>query len=367
MDRSVQVQVSELVFTHVEVDTVDTGMVREVPVRGRLHLGPRRDLVHDGLQISTQARGDLERPLGVARKRGVGLFDHRASPGGSVVEAQSGRAQVALVRSRLEAWTVAEIGRSPAEADALAAEARAAGVHHAISLQGAASPAALRAAELIRAGRLGRLRSARAVSTTAGYAARLPSTYAYLNDPVNGANLSTILGGHTLDLMELLLGPVTSVDALGRVQHPEIMLTDTGGVIARTTPDHLFVLSRHAGGCVASVEIGGDRPPDTPFVLELIGDAGALKLLGGHPHGFQAGELRLEVDGRPEPIAVPVATGGLKGAAANIGEVYARLAADIRDDAHTAPDFVHAARLTRLIATVTRAAQTGVRETVELR
>ena len=36
--------------------------------------------------------------------------------------------------------------------------------------------------------------------TTAGYTAQLPSVYAYLNDPANGANLLIILGGHILDL-----------------------------------------------------------------------------------------------------------------------------------------------------------------------
>ena len=210
------------------------------------------------------------------------------------------------------------LGRSTEEAERLAGAARQAGVHHAIGLQGSSAPAARRARQVIASGRLGCILSARIVSTTAGYAARMPSAYAYLNDPANGANLTTILGGHTLDLAEQLLGRVETLDALSAIRHPSIRLADTGETIARTTPDQLLIVSRHDSGCIASIEVSGDRPGDTPFTCEVIGSAGTLRLLGGHPHGFQAGELRLEVDGRPEPVEPPLAAGGLEGAAANV-------------------------------------------------
>ena len=256
------------------------------------------------------------------------------------------------------------LGRTAAEAAALAKQASDVGVHVAIGLQGRLSPAARRAKELIAQGRLGRLRSAQVTSTTAGYAARLPAAYAYLNDPANGANLTTILGGHTLDLTEMLLGALTSVDALAKIQHPEIHLTDSDDVISRTTPDQLFILGLHASGCVASIEVGGDRPPATPFTFEVIGDDATLRLVGGHPHGFQAGELALFLDGRAEPLDAPLAHGGLHGAAVNVGEVYAALARDIRDENFTVPDFAHAARLTRLVDSVSHAAASGERQLI---
>ncbi len=256
------------------------------------------------------------------------------------------------------------LGRSVEEADALAAAAEQAGVHHAIGLQGSASPAVRRARTLIGQGRFGRLLSARGVSTTAGYAAQLPSAYAYLNAPSNGANLTTILGGHTLDLVERLLGGAEALGALAAIQHLLVRLTDTGEVIARTTPDQVFVTGRFASGCIASIEVGGDRAGDTPFTCEVIGTEGTLRLLGGHPHGFQAGALALELDGVAEPLDAPVAAGGLAGAAANVGEVYAALARDIGDGSHTLANFAHAARLMRRIAAVTRAAETGVRQTL---
>jgi len=91
-----------------------------------------------------------------------------------------------------------------------------------------------------------------------------------------------------------------------------------------------------------------------------------LRLVGGHPHGFQAGTLRLEssvVFPDPEPELV---SGGLKGAAGNVGEVYQRLVADIQSGAVTAPDFAHARRLTGVLELVTLAAVSGMRQKIRL-
>ncbi len=254
------------------------------------------------------------------------------------------------------------LGRDAAEAREMAAAAEAAGVRCAVGLQGRLNPAVRRARELLDAEAVGRLLSARIVSTTAGYAPVLPSTYAYLNRAENGANLTTILGGHTLDLAVHLLGSVVGLDALSATQFPEVRLSDTGGTLLRNTPDHLLVLSSHVGGCVLSTEVGGNRPADTPFSFEIIGTSGWLALRGGHPHGFQAGALQLETDVAFTPPEPAAAEGGLAGAAANVAEVYAALAKDIREGTRTTPDFAHAARLSDLLDMVRRAAETGVRQ-----
>ena len=253
------------------------------------------------------------------------------------------------------------LGRNVQEAEELAATAARAGVHVAIGLQGRASPAARRAGQLVAGGVIGRPLSARIVSTTAGYAPRLPSAYAYLNDPRNGANLTTILGGHTLDLAESVLGGIAEIGALSGIQFPRVQLTDAEGWIERSTPDHLLVHSRHENGCLVSVEVGGNRPPGTPFSFEIIGTEGRLSLMGGHPHGFQAGLLRLETDRDLPPPEKPRAT-GLPTEAVNVAEVYAQLSRDIRTSARTTPDFAHAARLTRLMDAVSLAGSTGRRQ-----
>lgn len=159
---------------------------------------------------------------------------------------------------------------------------------------------------------------------TAGYAPQMPSAYAYLNDPSNGANLSSILGGHTLDLAMSVLGEIAEIDALATIQFRQIHLTDTGASIERSTPDQLLMLSRHDNCCIASIEVGGNRPPSTRFTFKVIGTDGTLSLVGGHLHGFQAGKLTLDTDSGIPPPDVPVAA-GLTPEAANVAEVYAHI------------------------------------------
>ena len=158
-----------------------------------------------------------------------------------------------------------------------------------------------------------------------------------------------------------MLGGISGIDALAAIQFKHIHLTDTDAWIERLTPDHLLMPSQHDSGCIASIEVGGNRPPGTGFTFEVIGTEGRLRLAGGHPHGFQAGELRLEADNTFPAPDLPGAA-GLAMAAANVAEVYAQLSRDIRASTWTVPDFAHATRLTRLVEAVGVAGRTGVRQ-----
>ena len=243
----------------------------------------------------------------------------------------------------------------------MAAAARARAVHVAIGLQAHMNPAARRAAELIAAGAIGRPLTPRIFSSTAGFAPRLPATHAYLNKIESGANLITILGGHTLDLAILVLGGIDSLDALTTLQHPTVTLTDTGEQIQRTAPDHLLVQARMISGCALAVEVAGNRAPDTPFTFEVVGTDGGLLLAGGHPNGFQAGRLTVSLNGERQRVDEPPDT--LPAAAVNVAAMYCALARDISSGEHTTPDFDHAVRLTHLIDDVVQSANTGHRLT----
>jgi predicted dehydrogenase len=253
------------------------------------------------------------------------------------------------------------LGRNLQEAEEPAKAAERARVHVAIGLQARLSPAARRARQLVAKGVIGRPLSARIVSTSAAGGPQMPSVYAYLNDPENGATLSTILGGHTLDLVISILGKITQIDALSATHFSSVHLIDTNGQIERKTPDQMLVLSRHENGCIVSADINGTASVDTPFTFEILGTEGRLSLLGGDPHGFQGGELRLDGD-HPFPAPDEPVAGDLPREAANVAEVYARLSRDIRASTWTVTDFDHAVRLTRLMDAVGLAGNTGLRQ-----
>ena len=259
----------------------------------------------------------------------------------------------------------APLGRDVAEANEMTAAAAKAGAHVAIGLQARRNPAARRAAEMIAGGAIGRPLTARVVSTSAGFGPAFPSSYDYFNKAESGADLSTVTAAHTLDLVESVLGRIEEVEARSAILFPTVLLVDTGAQSVRETADQVSVTGRIAGGCVFIADInGGIAPEDARFSLEVRGTEGSLSLTGGHPFGVQAGDLVLTASVPFDAPDAPLSKGGLMGSAINVSEVYAGLARDIREGTNTVSDFAHGARISRLIETVGRAAETGQRQSV---
>jgi predicted dehydrogenase len=227
---------------------------------------------------------------------------------------------LAALRAGKAVYCEAPLGRTVAEAEEMATGVGS--LHTAIGLQGRLNPAVRRAAELLSSGKIGRPLNARIVSATTGFGPEIHSS------------------------------------------HDLFKLTDTGGHSVRETPDHIDVLGKTRSGAVFTADIsGGVAPEDARFTFEIRGSEGWLSLTGGHPYGFQAGDLKLASNisfARPEEAAV---SGGLMDAAINVAEVYAHLVRDMHSDTYTTPGFEHALHNARLIAAVRRAAERGKRQT----
>ena len=133
----------------------------------------------------------------------------------------------------------------------------------------------------------------------------------------------------------------------------------------RETADHVGVLGKTRSGAVFTADIdGGVQPEDVRFSFEIRGSEGWLSLTSDHPYGFQAGDLKLTSNipfATPEEAAV---SGGLMGAAINVGEVYAHLVRDLHAGTYSTPGFEHALHNARLIEAVRRAAERGERQKV---
>ena len=241
------------------------------------------------------------------------------------------------------------LGRDLAETEELAAAARAAGVHVAIGLQTRRNPALRRARELLAAGAVGRLLHARVLSTTMAFGPVVEPAMAFAEDAANGVTLLTVQGAHTLDAAAALLGPFDTAQAMPTTQFPQVTVGDDPARHARTTPDHLLVQARLAGGAPISIEVVGGCPADaTPFRFEVSGEVGRLVLDGGAPRGFQSGRLRLELNGAEQAVAEGELA-SLPDEALNVAGVYAALRDDILAGTRTAPGFEDAVGLARLL------------------
>jgi predicted dehydrogenase len=244
--------------------------------------------------------------------------------------------------------------------------ARAVRSHHtAIGLQGRRNPAVRRAAELVSSGRIGRPLSARVVSPTSGFGSEMPVAHDIFNKLSSGASLLTITGGHTLDLVEAVLGPIVEVDARTEIRWPTVKLTETGAESLRETADYIGVLGKTRSGTPFSADIdAGVRIDNVRFSFEVRGSTGWLSLTSSHPYGFQAGDLKLtSTVPFVEPDAAAV-SGGTMETAINIGEVYAQLVRDLHEGTYRTPGFQHALHNARLIEAVMHSAKRGVRQKV---
>jgi predicted dehydrogenase len=192
---------------------------------------------------------------------------------------------LAAVDAGKAVYCEAPLGHGIAETEEMASAVGS--LHTAIGLQVRLNPAVRRATQLLSSGKIGRSLNARIVSTTIGFGPELPSWYDYFNKTSSGANLLTITAGHTLDVVEAVLGPIVEVDARTEILWPTVKLTDTGEESVRETADHLDVLGKTRSGAVFTVDISGSvAPEDAHFSFEIRGSEGWLSLTGGHPYGF---------------------------------------------------------------------------------
>ena len=275
-----------------------------------------------------------------------------------------------LVLAALQAgkavYCEAPLGRTVAETEEIAGAAGS--LHTAIGLQGRLNPAMRRAAQLLSSGKIGRPLNARVVFSCSGFGSELSSAHDYFNKASSGADLLTIPGGHALDAVEAILGPIIEVDARAEILWPVVKLTDTGQQSARETPDHVGILGMTRSGAVFTADISaGEATEDGRFRFDVRGSEGWLSLTSDHPYGLQAGDVKLTSNvafATPDKAAV---SGGFMGAAINVGEVYARLVRDLHAGTRSTPGFEHALHNARLIEAVTRAAKHGERQEVHAR
>ena len=252
------------------------------------------------------------------------------------------------------------LGRNRVEAEEMAEAARKAGVHAVVGLQLRSNPAARRAREMIEAGAIGRVLSARILSTTMAFGYETERAMAFAERPENGVTLLSVQGAHTIDLAIAVLGNFADLSALATTQYPRITV-EGGTEQARTTPDHVLVTARRTDGVPVSIEAVGGRPPEaTPFRFEVVGQTGTLSLEGGAPRGVQSGVLRLLVNGEEQGTRADPNEG--PETAVNVTGLYAALRDDINGGTLTAPDFEHAVRLARLVDAVLSSSENGGRK-----
>ena len=276
------------------------------------------------------------------------------------------RAALAAGKHVLCEWP---LGVDGAEAEDLARAAEAAGVVHAVNLQGHHSPDARFVADLIAGGAIGRLESAMVVAAGDPLGGpRITPELAWSADPAAGTSLLTIMAGHFLATLERMAGRLVEVSARLPRPHSHVEVTGTGRTVPNGVPAQVLLHGVLQNGAAASVAVhGGSGNPDG-FLIKFAGSEGTLTATHIRPGTYMHWtDWNIQVNG--EQVKAPGAYrttpfDPADGPIANVAAVYQEIAQAIAEGRQPHPDFHTAAAHHRVLTAIERSAETGVAEKV---
>jgi predicted dehydrogenase len=262
------------------------------------------------------------------------------------------------------------LGRDLDEARAMAALAAESGVRTVVGLQARQAPAIEFVRELLNDGYVGEVLSTTLVGLSVpGDVVVQPNVY--MLDRKNGANLLTVAVGHSLDILNYVLGEFVELSAVSDIRRPRITAQKTREQIVKTAPDQIAVIGTLTSGAIASVHVREAVAGGTGFLWEINGSDGTLRITADAALPEIYPLTVAGARGRNEPVELHVpaalrqkwpALTSLEGSPAyNVGRAYAAFAADVDDGTHTVPDFADAVRRHELIAAIEKSAASGER------
>src|SRR3989440_7178732 len=155
------------------------------------------------------------------------------------------------------------LGRDLHDARAMATLAAEQGVRTVVGLQARQAPAIGFVQALLADGYVGEVLSTTMVGLSIP-ANIVGQPNAYMLDKTNGANLLTISAGHSLDILNHVLGEFADLSAVSALRRPLITIEETREQIEKTAADQIAVIGTLTSGATASIHIreagaGGTR------------------------------------------------------------------------------------------------------------
>src|SRR2546427_7829717 len=262
------------------------------------------------------------------------------------------------------------LGRDLDDARAMAALAAKQAVRTVVGLQARQAPTIEFVQELLREGYVGEVLSTTMLGLSVpGDVVGQPN--AYMLDKTNGANVLTIAVGHSLDILNYVLGEFTDLSAVSNLRRPLITIEETGQQIVKTAADQIAGIGTLTSGATASLHVRESVAGGTGFLSEFnrIDVTPRITADAAYPETFPLTVAGAHGRSEPALLAAPAALTqkwpaltSLEGAPAyNVGRAYAAFAADIKNGTHTVPDFADAVRRHEVIAAIERSAASGER------
>src|SRR5213594_4352629 len=200
------------------------------------------------------------------------------------------------------------LGRDLNDARAMAALAAEQGVRTIVGLQARQAPAIEFVQELLGDGYVGEVLSTTMVGLSVpGAVVGQPN--AYMLDKTSGANVLTIAVGHSLDILNHVLGEFAVLSAVSDLRRPLITIEETGKQIVKTAADQIAVIGTLTSGATASVHVREAVAGGTGFLWEINGTDGTLRITAdaAYPEIFPLTVAGARGGGEPTELAVRAA------------------------------------------------------------
>src|SRR5437867_955730 len=169
------------------------------------------------------------------------------------------------------------LGRDLDEARAMAALAADQGVRTVVGLQARQAPAIEFVQQLLSDGYVGEVLSTTIVGLSV-LGGVLGQPNAYMLDKTTGANVLTIAVGHSLDILNHVLGEFADLSAVSDLRRPLITIEETGERIVKTAADQIAVIGTLTSGATASIHVREAVAGGTGFLWEINGTDGTLRI-----------------------------------------------------------------------------------------
>src|SRR5213596_4268144 len=200
------------------------------------------------------------------------------------------------------------LGRDLDDARAMAALAAEHGVRTVVGLQARQAPAIEFVQQLLADGYVGEVLSTTMVGLSIpGDVVGQPN--AYMLDKSNGANVLTIAVGHSLDLLNYVLGEFADLSAVSNLRRPLITIEETGERIVKTAADQIAVIGTLTSGATASVHVREAVAGGTGFLWEINGTDGTLRITAdaAYPEIYPLTVTGATGGNEPAELVVPTA------------------------------------------------------------
>src|SRR5437879_6437163 len=227
--------------------TLGVGIIGVSPVRGwaaTAHIPALRALPNYEIRALSAHSAESARAAGVAFGISRVFSDHEQLVTQPDIDVVAVTVKVPHHRQLVSAALVAgkavycewPLARDLDEARAMAALAAEQGVRTVVGLQARQAPAVEFVQALLRDGYVGEVLSTTMVGLSVpGDVVGQPN--AYMLDKTNGANVLTIAVGHSLDILNYVLGELADLSAVSTPRRPLITIEETGAQIVKTAAD----------------------------------------------------------------------------------------------------------------------------------